>query len=144
MNNLDVAPAAWESGGKGKGDRPRKFDLEERTAKFGEGALRMLKSVPDGPHTRRLIDQLTGCTTSVGANYCEANNALSRRDFRKSIGICRKESRECMHFFRMLAVAHSASLVECRVLWCEARALNRIFARVFRSTSENDVEGGNS
>src|SRR5438270_10461842 len=49
------------------------FDLEERTARFSEALIALLRAVPRGPHTDRLIDQLMGCGTSIGANYSEAN-----------------------------------------------------------------------
>ena len=72
-------------------DEPvRIFDLEERCAKFGEVVLRLLKTVAQGPLTNRLIDQLAGCSTSVGANYAEADDGVSMKDFRNRIGICRK------------------------------------------------------
>lgn len=70
------------------------FDLEERTARFGEAVIRFLKTIRQGPLTNRLIDQLVGAAASVGANYCEADDAVSKKDFKNRIGTCRKESRE--------------------------------------------------
>lgn len=55
-----------------------KFDLEERTARFGEAIIRFAKKIPRGPGNNRLIDQLVGAGTSVGANYCEADDAVSK------------------------------------------------------------------
>jgi four helix bundle protein len=63
------------------------FDLEERTARFGEAIIRFLKRVPRGPDNDRLIDQLTGCGTSVGANYCEADEGVSKKDFETSSAV---------------------------------------------------------
>ena len=74
------------------------FDLEERCACFAEEVIGMLKAVPFHPLTSRLIDQLVGCASSVGANYCETDGAISRKEFRLRIGTCRKESREAKHF----------------------------------------------
>ena len=74
------------------------YDLEERTAKFGEEVIEFLKRVPIGTRTNRLVDQLTGCGTSIGANYCEADDAVSKREFVKIIGTCRKEARESKFF----------------------------------------------
>src|SRR6266699_5583526 len=51
-------------------ERPHAFDLLERTAVFGEGIVRLSKKIPRNPTNDRLIDQLVGCGTSVGANYC--------------------------------------------------------------------------
>jgi four helix bundle protein len=105
---------AWEEDGSVlREDEPvRTYDLEERSAKFGEDVIRLLKPVPQNALTNRIINQLVGCATSIGANYCEADDGLSPKDFRKFIGICRKESRECKHFLRMLATAvRNASLI---------------------------------
>lgn len=72
--------------------------MEERTARFGEAIIRFAKRIPVNPVTAPLIPQLVGAGTSVGANYNEANDAESKRDFRHKIGICRKESRETKHW----------------------------------------------
>lgn len=110
------------------------FDLEERTARFGEAVIRFLKGVPQGPLTNRLIDQLVGASSSVGANYCEADDAVSKKDFRHRIGTCRKESRESKHFLRMIASAVPDKRLEARELWREANELNLIFSTIFRNT----------
>ena len=59
----------------------KKFDLEERTAKFGEEVIGLCKKVPRNIVTRPLINQLVKSATSVGANYCEADNAESKRNW---------------------------------------------------------------
>jgi hypothetical protein len=64
------------------------FDLEERTAKFGETVVRFSKKIPRDPTNNRLIDQLVGAGTSVGANYIEASERVSKKDFRFSISRC--------------------------------------------------------
>src|SRR6185312_6591041 len=56
------------------------FDLEERTAQFGEAIVRFSRKIPRDPTNDRLINQLVGCGTSIGANYCEANEGVSRKD----------------------------------------------------------------
>ena len=81
------------------------FGLEERTARFGEAVIEFCKRMPLGPRTNRLIDQLTGCGTSVGGNYCEADDAVSKKEFVHIIGTCRKEARETKFFLRMIAKA---------------------------------------
>ena len=78
----------------------RVYDLEERTARFGEAIIDFAKTIPLNPVTTRLITQLVGAGTSVGANYVEAGDAVSKKDFLKSIGTCRKEARESKHFLR--------------------------------------------
>jgi len=75
------------------------FDLEERTARFGEAIVRFSKKIPRDPVNNRLIDQLVGCGTSIGGNYCEANEGVSKKDFRHIISRCVKESKETKFSF---------------------------------------------
>jgi four helix bundle protein len=112
-----------------------KFDLEERTAKFGENSIKFCKKIPQNPITTPLINQLTKSATSVGANYCEADDAESKLDFRHKIGICKKESRESKHFIRMIVVAVPELKTEARILWQEAKELNLIFNKIYRKVS---------
>jgi len=112
----------------------RIYDLEERTACFGEAIITFSKKIPINPVTSRMIPQLVGAGTSVGANYCEADDAESRADFRHKIGICKKESRETKHFLRMIVVAVPECTEEARGLWQEAKELNLIFNKIYRST----------
>ena len=77
------------------------FDFEERTTQFGEAIVRYSKRIPHSPTNNRLIDQLVGAATSVGANYCEANESASAKDFRFITTRCLKEAKETRHFLRM-------------------------------------------
>jgi len=108
------------------------FDLEERTAKFGEAIIRFARKVPRNPTNDRLINQLVGAGTSVGANYCEANEGVSKRDFPCSIGRCKKEAKETRFFLRMIATSEPSLAVQARVLYREANELTLIFASIFR------------
>jgi four helix bundle protein len=109
------------------------FDLEERTAKFGEAVIDFAKTIPQGPVTNRLIDQLVGCGTSVGANYCEADDAVSKKEFLLRIGTCRKEARETKYFLRMIVRAVPNLKPQARVLWQEAKELHLIFSKIRRN-----------
>lgn len=113
-------------------DKSKKFNLEERTAKFGENVIKLTRSVPKDEITRPIINQLVKCGTSVGANYCEADDAESKKDFKHKIGICKKESRESMHFLRMMATAIPEMKERIRKLWTEAKELNLIFNAIYR------------
>ena len=110
------------------------YDLEERTARFGETIILFSKKIPWSPVNNRLIDQLVGAGTSVGANYCEADDGVSKADFKHRIGTCRKEARETKFFLRMVAVAEPELKAEAREIWREAHSLHRIFSRIWRST----------
>ncbi|MBI4434453.1 four helix bundle protein [Candidatus Uhrbacteria bacterium] len=110
------------------------FDLEERTARFGEAVIRFSRRIPQNTVTRPIITQLVRAGTSIGANYCEADDAESKPDFRHKIGICKKESRETMYWFRMVAVAVPELREDAKVFWKEAKELNLIFAAIVRSS----------
>ncbi len=116
---------------------PLNYDLEERTARFGEAIIDFLKMVPDGSRTNRLIDQLTGCSTSVGGNYCEADDAVSKKEFIKISGTCRKESRESKFFLRMIVRACPELKPAARPLWIEAHELHLIFSKIRRTAAQN-------
>ncbi len=112
------------------GDKP--FDLEERTAMFGEAVIDFAKKVPISPLTQRLVDQLVGAGTSVGANYCEADDAVSKKDFRHKISICKKEARETKFFIRMIVRAVPDLREDAKPLWQEAKELHLIVAKIYR------------
>lgn len=112
----------------------KKYDLEERTAKFGEDIIAFCRKIPRGPITDPLITQTVKCGTSVGANYCEADCAETRKDFEHKIGICKKESKESKHFLRMIANAVPELAEEARKLWREANELNLIFTAIVKKS----------
>jgi four helix bundle protein len=108
------------------------FELEERTARFSETVIRFCKTIQLCPITNSLVDQLVRASTSVGANYCEANDSESKKDFCHKISLCRKESRESKHWLRMIAAAIPDCAPEARKLWVEAKELNLIFSSIIR------------
>lgn len=111
--------------------KPKKYDLEERTAKFGEEIVKFCNGLHKNEITRPLINQLVKCGTSVGANYCEADDAESKADFKHKIGICKKESRETKHFLRMIITALPETKDQALKLWTEAKELNLIFNAIY-------------
>jgi len=121
-------------------DRAESFDLERRTTRFGVAAIRFCQTIPSSPVNAPLVSQLVRAATSVGANYAEANDAESPRDFRHKIGICRKEARECKHWLTMLATAVPTRREEMRQLWQEAKELNLIFGAVLRTLDRKRQE----
>ncbi len=113
------------------------YDLEERTACFGERVIAFARKVPQDPVTNRIINQLVGAGTSVGANYVEADDAVSKKEFLKNIATCKKETRETKHFLRMAVSAVPHLKEEARELWLEARSLHLIFAKIWRSGKDS-------
>jgi four helix bundle protein len=115
-------------------DDPPRFDLEERTAKFGEAIVHFAKRIPVNPVNAPLIGQLVRAGTSIGANYCEANDAESKKTFRQFINICRRESKESKHWLRMITAAEPALRGDAAGLWKEAKELNLIVGAIRRRT----------
>ena len=113
----------------------KKYDLEERTAQFGEAIIELAKTFPqDHPVNNPLINQIVRAGTSVGANYMEADGAESKKDFQHKISICKKESKETKHWLRMLVAAVPQLKAQAVPLWKEAKELHLIFAAVHRNT----------
>jgi four helix bundle protein len=114
---------------KGEG---RIFDLEERTVRFGKAVIGLAKRVPVNPVTGSLISQLVRAGTSVGANYAEADDASTKKEFFQKIGYCRKEARETKYWLRMIGTAEPSLKEPARELWQEAKELHLIFAAIMR------------
>src|SRR4051794_8804117 len=119
-------------GGDKSNDGRPPYDLEERSARFGEAVISFAKAVPRDVVTLPLINQLVRSSTSVGANYCEADDAVSKKEFRKNIGTCKKEARETKHWLRMIVAAEAVMREQAKPLWQEAKELHLIFAAIHR------------
>jgi len=129
--DADVAAPRFNESSTGNGTQ-RPFELEERTAQFGEAIVKFAKRIPRHPANDRLISQLVGCGTSIGANYCEADERVSKKDFRNTIGRCVKEAKETKYFLRMVAASEPSLASEARRLFREAKELHLIFASIYR------------
>lgn len=116
----------------------QQFDLEERMTNFSEAIIDFSKTLPETTIGRPLIVQLIKSATSVSANYCEADEASSRRDFANKISIANKEAKETKHWLRLIAHTFSEHKPEARKLWQEAQELNLILAAIVRSTRKQD------
>lgn len=112
----------------------KKYDLEERTAIFAESVIVLMRKIPHDLINQRLIPQLVASSGSLGANYCEANEAESKKDFQHKIGICKKETKETKHWLRLMAKANPQFKDEFRVLWQEAQELLLIFSKILASS----------
>ena len=110
----------------------KKYDLEERTSRFGSEVIIFVKKIKENNINRSIINQLIRSATSIGANYMEADCAESKRDFIHKIGICKKEAKETTHWFRMLATAELSLADECRIFWKEAHELTLIFSAIVK------------
>lgn len=106
------------------------YDLEKRTAKFAEDVIDLCKKTPHTVITIPIINQLVKSGTSIGANYCEANGASSKKDFKNKIFIRKKEAKETKYWLRILAKAAEELKEECKKLWQEAQELTLIFSKI--------------
>ena len=98
MTNDEVRnPNAEISALRGAGEPQKVYDLAERTARHGEQIVQFGRSRAPGSVMDVLVKQVVRSGTSIGANYAEADDCDSRKDFRFKIGLCRRESRETMH-----------------------------------------------
>src|SRR6266700_8101951 len=134
--NTRAEDSFWDEGKGVVREEPetkRVYDLEERTALFGEAVIDFTRRIPQNAVTNRIINQLVGAGTSVGANYVEADDAVSKKEFLKNIGTCRKEARETKHFLRMIVRAVPELKPQARTLWMEARELHLIFSKIWRN-----------
>lgn len=121
---------------KSKAQMTKKYDLKERTADFGVAVIKFAQTLQKNEINRPLITQLIRSSTSVGANYMEADAAESRKDFQHKIAICKKEAKETMYWFHMVAAANDAQKQPCRNYWQEAHELTLIFSAILISTKK--------
>jgi four helix bundle protein len=121
-----------------------KYNLGERTAKFGVSIIEFCKTIPRTVITLPLINQLVRSGTSIGANYCKADCAESRKDFEHKLGICKKEARETGHWLKMVTAAVPELTIGSSKLAQEAFELNLIFISIIKkSRSNSSLEIGN-
>lgn len=106
------------------------YNLEDRTIKFSEEIIKFVKRLKKDIINIPLISQLVRSATSIGANYCEANGASSKKDFKNKIYICKKEAKETKYWLQIIARANGDYKEECRKLWKEAQELTLIFSKI--------------
>lgn len=110
-----------------------KFDLVTRTIKFGENIIDFCAKVKYNPITNPLISQLVRAGTSVGANYCEASESVTKKDFINKICISKKEAKETQFWLQMIIKADPLIKKEADILYQEAHELILIFAATIRN-----------
>lgn len=117
------------------------YNLEERTAKFGENTIKFCRQLKQSSINQILINQLVRSATSVGANYMEAIGGSSKKDFRNKIFISKKEIQETKHWLRMIQSANDIEPVIFKELNQEAQELTLIFGKIL-STLNNRMNSG--
>ncbi|MEK7121420.1 MAG: four helix bundle protein [Patescibacteria group bacterium] len=112
---------------------PNKYDLSERTVKFGMAVIKLCKTLKNNSVSSPLINQLVRSGTSIGANYAEANNASSKKDFRNKIFLCKKEAQETKYWLTMLGEYIDDNKEELHILSKENQELLMIFQKICSS-----------
>jgi len=111
----------------------KKYDLEVRTLNFSEKLIIALKTLPQNIINYKLVKQAISAGTSIGANYMEANGAVSKKDFNNKIHISLKEARETKYWLNLLATTNPEKQNELSKLLSEVNELILIFGKI-RST----------
>jgi four helix bundle protein len=113
------------------------YDLEERTALFGEAVIGFTKLIPQNVINNPIISQFVKSGTAMGANYCEADSAESKKDFEHKMGISKKEAKETRYWLRMIATACPELKDKARELWKESNELLLIFSAIIKKSRIN-------
>ena len=106
------------------------YDLEERTLKFAKEMIEFVKNLPKTTANTEIAKQVIRSSGSIGANYIEANESLSKKDFVMRIKICRKESKESIYWLKLSETKNSDGEMKRRALIEEATQLTKIFSSI--------------
>ena len=115
------------------------YDLEERTFKFAESVINTVKNLKINPVNGRIIDQIVGSSSSVGANYSEANEAESKQDFIHKISICKKEAKETRYWLKILKVSNPEISDQLIVMEKECQEFIFIFSSIIKTSKSKPV-----
>jgi len=114
-----------------------KYDLEKRTIEFSKTVLVFIKTVRLTYLNKNIIEQLLRSSTSVGANYMEANGASSKKDFRNKIHFCKKEIKETMYWIELLnELLEDKQQEKLKEIWNESKELTLIFNKIASSLKQ--------
>jgi len=108
------------------------LSLELRTRNFSISIIELIKTINITLLNRAIISQLLRSSTSIGANYCEASESESRKDFVHKIYVCRKEARETKYWLNLLAQTNPEKSSDLRELWKETHEILLILASMSR------------
>lgn len=107
-----------------------KYPLEERLTTFSRNILYLIKKVRINITNKNIVEQLTRSSTSIGANYFEANGSSSKRDFINKIAISKKEAIETQYWLRLLNSTNTDLKEEITKLWDEAKQVGMILSKI--------------
>lgn len=141
MFECSKIPACRQAGNiqsnlKKKMEKDKKFDLEERTKEYLGKIIDLCKKIPVTPITRRQIEQLVASAGSIGANWCEASESESKKDFAHKVKISRKEAKECQLWLFGIKRSVGNLEKECDILIAEAKEFVYIFTSIINKVSK--------
>lgn len=123
-------------------DSNKSKEFEERLIKFSKETIELCQSMNISLINKSIISQLVRSATSIGANYCEANNASSKKDFSNKIFICKKESQETYYWLKLLKATekncHDPGLID--KLSDECHQFNLIFQKIVNTMKNKKME----
>lgn len=111
------------------------FDLEKRTLDFSRNVIRLCRLLPKEAINFKLIDQLIRAATSIGANYREANDALSKKDFIHRLKISRREAKETVYWLELVLEANPGFNKEIFILLKESKELRNILSAIINKST---------
>ena len=118
-------------------EEPEKpYALAERLFAFAVNVIRQVRTLPRSKEYSVITYQLVKAASSVGANYEEAQAAVSRADFSNKIGICLKEAREAHYWIRLIIATLDQSTDEWKPLEREADEIKRIMGSIYAKVSQ--------
>jgi four helix bundle protein len=112
----------------------KEYNLEERTECFAKDVIQLCKKVSKNTINFELISQVVRASGSVGANYIEANESLSKKDFVNRIKICRKEAKESRYWLRIIVSANIEFDNDAKPLIQESTELMNIFGAILKKS----------
>lgn len=115
-----------------------KLDLRNRTRDFAKEVIVLLRKIKQDAVNQRLISQLVASSGSIGANYCEASEAESKKDFIHKVLIAKKEIKESEHWIELLQTAHPELDKDFNKLASECHELLLIFSKIINTARSTD------
>ena len=117
-----------------KTQNSKKYDLEDRTLEFGKRIIHLSKALPKNSVNLTLVSQITRSGTSLGANYREANETETKKDFLFRMRICRKEGKETIYWLNLIIEANPEFSERINPLLQETTELVKIFAAIIEKS----------
>lgn len=131
LNKSQILNQKLQINSKSQYSNSKQYDLEERTLEFGKRIIRLCRALPKDIINNRLCDQLIRSGTSIGANYREANETDTKKDFRNRIRISKKEAKETIYWLELIIDANHELKARILPLLDESRELVKILASIY-------------